>query len=776
MAVFTYSTTNNTGRRRPGFIAWLGLGVAAIALAGPGNAFGQTRAEQSTEDIEGARAPLLTPEETILLERITVTAQRGPNELFNVAQNVTILTGEQLDSRAVRDIDDMVRYLPGLSVDRETSLNNPYGQLGSFSIRGVGGNRVQILVDGARVQEQTIYGSRDFADPFNMKAVEIVRGPSSVLWGADALGGVVSFRTRDPQDLLDGSDKPWAGEIKSAYDSFDGSFRKQFTAAASQGDFQMLASFGHLSAHEPRLRNARADGGIWGCPRPASFGCDKLFDADTYAWNALGKLIWTPEDHQFRLTGEFFRRHTEVDQVWDAFAGSSGYASASYPRELDMQRTRLALEHKWTLNTPLLDEIKWQLSYSPQKRDTSGTQTRIFATRTDTYTPVRNYGETFLEADVQLTSRFATGGIAHKLIYGFDGDLTDSSYDGYNIVHRSDTGATTIQTNQGYNFPEVKTRRADFYIQDEMELLDGRLRITPGVRFATYRIDPTGDTGYKPLPGNEPEVTSNTKLIKKLGLIYELDDSYSAYASYGEGFKMPTSQQMFVSASDPFIGGIVLPNPGLKPESVRNYEIGLRGLFDRGSFSAGVFYADYQDFIRGPMNLDPTRPNVWTYDNVEDVKLWGIEIAGEYEFHADWWASAAISYQHGTQRVAGGKKTPFDGAVPLTAVLGLRHFIADWNLEAEVLGTFGAAVTRRASPNAFLPGGYAVFDAYLNWKPRNNLELNAGIQNMFDTRYFRNSLYGYDVTPASAATAGARPLEAQVAPGRTFKLGATLRF
>lgn len=711
-----------------------------------------------------------------LLGRVTVIAQRGAHDLMDVPQNVTILTGEEIDRRMVRDMQDLIRYQPGISVDRETSLNNPFGQLGSFTIRGVGGNRVQILVDGSRIQEQAIYGSRDFVDPFNMQLVEIVRGPNSVLWGADAVGGVVAFRTRDPQDLL-GADRSWAGEAKTTYDSFDHSYRAQATAAFRQGNVALLLSGGYQGAQQPRLKKARADGGIWGCPRPDYFTCDTLFDADTDAWNALGKIVWTPDAaHEVRLTGQYFSRKTKVDQVWDAFAAMSGYQSVSYPREVEMRRFRVALEHGWQVGGPLLDEIRWQISYSPQKRDTSGTQTRRFAARTDSYSPTRNYGEKFLEADIQLRSSFGLGGSRHILTYGFDGDLAWSSYDGYNIVHRSDTGATTIQGNQGYNFPEVDTRRADIYMQDEISLLDDRLMITPALRLASYRIDPTGDKGYQPLPGNEPRVISKTKLLKKLGIVYKVDDRFSLYGSYGEGFKMPTSQQLFVSANDPFIGGIVLPNPDLKPESVKSYEAGVRGLFPNGHFSAGVFYADYSDFIRGPLALDPDNTHIWTYDNVEDVKLWGIEFAGDVEFQRNWWATVTGSYQRGNQRLSGQPRTPFDGAVPLTTTLGLRHHVAALNLDAEIMGTYGAKVKRRARPDAFLPDDYVVVDAYLNWTLWGGLEINAGVQNLFNTRYFPGSLYDFTIAPPSATTAGARPLELQTAPGRTVKLGATVRF
>jgi len=69
-----------------------------------------------------------------------------------------------------------------------------------------------------------------------------------------------------------------------------------------------------------------------------------------------------------------------------------------------------------------------------------------------------------------------------------------------------------------------------------------------------------------------------------------------------------------------------------------------------------------------------------------------------------------------------------------------------------------------------------VFDAYAKYSPTDNVELTAGIQNVFDLRYFPNTLTGYANTPASPASADQNPLELQTAPGRTFKLGATVRF
>lgn len=751
-----------------------GTCLAVLQFTNPTLAQSAAPAQKKQEEAK----PLLTPEERTVLDRIVISAARTTGSVLDVPMSVTVIDRETLQRRVVRDIQDMVRYEPGISVTRQTSLTNPFGQLTGFNIRAMGGNRVQMTVDGSRIQEQIIDGSRDFVDPFTMRAVELVRGPNSVLQGADALGGAVAFRTIEPDDLLNGS-KPWAAEVKTAYDSYDDSFRQQATAAAQAGDFKFLGSFGHLGASEGDFRKARADGGQWGCPRQAIWPCNKAFPADTDAYNGLMKLQWTPSaDHKFEVAGEWFNRKTTIQQMFDTSAAMGGYKNTDWQRQLDMERYRIALSHDWKVGASWLDDIKWQFSYSPQKRDTYSDQLRTYPTRRQQNIQVRNYGEEFLEADIQATSSFDLGGLSHRLTYGFDGDLTNSSYDGYNITNNLNTGSSTRANNQGFNFPTVETTRADIYLQDEIKLLNDRLTITPGMRLAHYSIDPSGDKGYVPLPGFEPKKIDETKLIKRVSAMYELNDTYSLYAGYGEGFKMPTSQQLFVSSLSIGTTGLVevIPTPNLKPEFVRSYEVGVRGKLDRGYLSLTGFYADYKDFIRS-LQLVPGTAGKYTSDNVEDVKVWGVEFGGEYEVYDNLFLNAAISYQKGTQRLsASAAKTAFDGAVPLTAVLGSRYLIPDWKLETEVVATFAHGVTQRADPNAFKPSGYAVFDAYARWKPTDNIDVDFGIQNIFDRRYFPNTISGTITNVVPANVAEANNPEMQVAPGRTFKLGATIRF
>lgn len=717
-----------------------------------------------------------------------VISTRSDKKLLDVPQNITVITDEQLSNYNVRDIQDLVRREPGISVSRQTSITNPWGQLTDFSIRGMSGNRVLMMVDGSRVQERITDGSRDFFDMSNFKAVEIVRGPNSVLWGADALGGSVMFRTRDPSDLLANSDKPWAVEMKTGYDSFDERWSKQISGAYDFGDVQIFGSYSQTTSHEARLGNARADGGIWGCTRP-NFGCDELFPAASDIENALFKMVWTPDaQNTVKLTGELFGRATDVLQLYDMTASPTGIPSTSsyindpYVRDLEMNRKRIALEHEWLAGLPWLDSLNWRLSYSPQERVTDSDQRRVYSNRIELRNQYRDYSETFFEGDIQLESSFDLGPARHTLTYGFDGDYTKGDYEGINTTYNSLTGVTTVDTNQGFSFPRVNTQRADIYIQDEITLLDDRLTLTPGLRLATYSIDPTGDETYPGLPGYAPEKKESTELLKAFSAAYKLDDTYSVYASYGEGFKMPTSAQLFQSSTNLFTGSSIIPNPDLRPEAVQSYEVGLRGEFERGFFSVNAFYADYQDFIRSLQEttiLDGTGVPVTAYtsNNVEDVRLWGIEFGGEYEIMDFTTVSASLSWSKGRQKVdAASDKTAFDGAVPFTAVLGLKHELPDYGLQFELFGTFAAGRKEASSADDYLPSGYALFDAYAKWSPSDNVEVTFGIENIFDRRYFPNTLTGFSTVPASAAVANVNPLELQTGAGRTFKIGATVRF
>jgi hemoglobin/transferrin/lactoferrin receptor protein len=723
-----------------------------------------------------------TASEPISLDQITVTATRGEKQVLDVPGTVSIMSRQDLDQRITRDMQDLVRHQPGISVNRQTTSTDPFANFGGFTIRGVGGNRVQMQVDGARVIERVTDGNRDFVDLPFLKNVEIVRGPGSVLWGADALGGIVAYRTLDPQDLLKGQnrldkDKPYAVRLSSAYDSLDRSFVKTGVAAFRFSPLlEGIFGVSQKTGHEAKLTKARADGGRWGCPVPTSrfLGCNQLNPLDTTVWNAFGKLVFKPGgDHSFKLTGEYYDSDSTVNQLNDYNVVSSGIRNGAYIRNQVKSRKRIALEHEWDVGASFLDSIRWQASYSPQSRTFVSNRLQTLTNGQQRYTRgLHDYEEQFSQLDIQAKSSFALGPSFHRLTYGFQGDITRTDYKRQDDVRNLATNVLTTTVAGGFNFANATTTRADIYIQDEIELLSGRWTITPGIRYATYNIDPRLGPGYVIVPGKAPREIDSQKVIPQVGTIFKLDETYSLYGRYAEGFKMPTAEQLYTSL--PASTYNLIPNPDLRPESVRSYEAGVRGQFAQGWFSVGVFHARYKDFIQSLYQIPGTVD--YTYRNVSQVQISGIEASAEYRLHERWLLNASLSYQYADQRVtAGAAKTPFD-VNPFKAVTGVKYLMPEYGLEAEVIGTFAGGANRASTTDTFKQGGYSVFDAYLNWKPTSFITLRGGVENIFDRRYFANLVGGSYAKTASTSVAAANPLELQTAPGRTFKVSATAEF
>ena len=667
-------------------------------------------------------------------DEITVSATREERQRLDVPATVDVISRQQIEERQVRDIQDAVRYIPGVSVERVTSGTDPWKNLGGFTVRGLSGNRVAITVDGVRIMERITDGTRDLIDLPYMRSVEIMRGPASVLWGADALGGLVAFRTLNPQDLIRGNPRGWGVRLHTSFDSFTRSIVKTAMAGVTlTPNLEAIVSLSHGTATQPTYSTARADGGVWGCPAIRAIPCNVTDPFSAQNWNVFGKLVWRPaDDHEFRLTVEHYSKTTVANQLWDrGLVASGNWRNDTYPRDQLLQRQRLTLAHAWTPEWGWIDAIRTNLSYSPQRRDidSTRTQTGVGAAnlgqvrRTQ---DILNYAENFLQGDVQLTSNFHLGPSRHVLTYGFQGDVTRTDYYRQSTVTNLTTGSATTTIAGGFNFANATTSRADLYLQDEIRLLDGRWTITPGLRWANYRLTPRLGSGYQVVPGAEPRETTSSRLIPQIGTLFRLTDVYAVYARYGEGFKMPTAQQLYLSLpGGAGGGGSLVPNPALRPESARSYEAGLRGRFERGWFSIGAFYATYKDFI---VNFQPVPGTAdLTNANLSSVTLWGIEGSAEYRITDDLHLNAGFSYQFGSQRATPTSQvTPFDAASPFNGTLGLRWFKREWNLDGEIISRFSAPVTRASTANAFLPGGWFVLDAFVNWKPNPHATLRAG--------------------------------------------------
>jgi vitamin B12 transporter len=131
--------------------------------------------------------------ETRKVDPVVVTATKSETPAEQLGATVTVIDGTEIESRHYPTIDDALRGVPGVDIRRSGS----FGKTAAISIRGANANQVQVLVDGVRVKSPTL-GQVDLADiaPELIERIEIIRGPQSTIYGADAIGGVVHIITR----------------------------------------------------------------------------------------------------------------------------------------------------------------------------------------------------------------------------------------------------------------------------------------------------------------------------------------------------------------------------------------------------------------------------------------------------------------------------------------------------------------------------------------------------------------------------------------------------
>lgn len=671
---------------------------------------------------------------------ITVTATRSEQTLDEVPSTVSVHEEREIDQRNVKNIKDLVRYEPGISVSGSGSR---FG-LSGFTIRGIGGNRVLTQVDGVGVPDAFTFGPfldarRNYIDPDTVKRVEIIRGPASSLYGSDALGGAVSFLTKDAADYLDEGDDTFA-RFKTGYDGSDDSWQRSATFAARQGSVDGLLHIGRRDGQA--LDSHGGEGGI-GASREDSNPSDYRTD------NLLAKLGWDYTDGS-RLQLAYERYQDDADT-----RVLSEYSTTATVRTYDAQdstdRERVTLSHRLLLDSALADQVQWQLSHQESQIRQRTHQERFSAGRPRLRDRDSRYEEQLWAFNTQFDKAFSLGETQHALIYGVDLKRLDSSdlRTGGEIF--ADTGATVptspfSETFPISDFPDPVTEEYALFVQDSIEI--GRWTLLPGLRYDYYRLKPDVTDEY--LNGNpvdsSPSSFSDSALSPKFGVTYRLDDAHSIYGQYAAGFRAPNAVDIFGEFVNVAGNYQTIANTDLKPETSDSFEVGLRGEYAVGSFGLALFYNRYEDFIEQvTLAEDPTGNGRLTfqYQNLDRVTIRGAEARGELRLDRTLGLPegtslrGAIAYARGKNEETG---QPINSVDPLKAVFGLGYDAPSGRFGGELAWTLAAAKERideTQTADQFEPAGYGTLDLTGWWQMTEQVSLNAGLFNLTDKEYWQ---------------------------------------
>ncbi|HEK1692743.1 TPA: TonB-dependent hemoglobin/transferrin/lactoferrin family receptor [Pseudomonas putida] len=726
----------------------------------------------------------------IALQQMTVSATRSAQDVSQVPSTVSVQTREQLDRQNVNNIQELVRYEPGVSVGGTGQRSG----LNGYNIRGIDGERVLTQIDGVSIPDSFFYGpyaqtQRNYVDPEIVKRVEILRGPASVLYGSNAIGGAVSYFTLDPDDIIKPG-KDVGARLKTGYSSADDSWLTSATVAGRQGDFDGLLHVSQRNGHE--TESYGEDGGT-GLSRT------EANPEDVRTTNVLAKLGWNYADDA-RLGFTYERYKDDRDQnilsaVGGPFTNGTGLGMYRSRNGNDtVTRERFGINHEFGLDSLVADHIKWSLNYQIAKTDQHTEEVYFPFSRTVFRTRDTTYKDRQWLFDAQLDKAFSIGATDHLLTYGttLKHEKVTGSRSGTGTC--LEVGGTCRAIGQVSSsdaqalvsdFPDPTINTYSLFVQDEIRW--NNWTFLPGARYDYTRMEPKftdeflrGIQGAGAAPGALDDSDKKWHRVSpKFGLTYAFNDNYTWYGQYAEGFRTPTAKSMYGRFENPTLGYSVQGNPGLEPEKSKSYETGLRGNFDAGNFSAAVFYNKYRDFIDEDAVQSANLETTFQANNIKHATIKGAEVKGR--LNLDHFGAPEGLYTQGSIAYANGRNDdngqPLNSVNPLTGVFGLGY--EQPNYGGLLSWTVVKRKTRVDDTTFFAPDGqssqfrtpgYGVLDLSGFYKVTDDVTVNAGLYNLTDKKYWQwDSVRGYDGQGEAGVTQPAN-LDRLTMPGRNFAI------
>lgn len=673
----------------------------------------------------------------VRLDEIVVTATRTERKIDETPGTISVV---ELGEFGPADFAAVMRAEPLVSAPftaSGTGVAYQRGGYNSYNIRGIEGNRILQQVDGIRIPDEFRLGGsepvgRDYLDPEVFKRVEILHGSASALYGSDALGGVVSFATKSPEDYLALTPRPFHAGYKFAWRSLNGSRSHTATAATESGPLSALAVYSRRDGRETENHGTVK-------PNPERWNSDAL----------LAKLVWRPgAAHRVEFATEWLARDNVADAVNKEI--TSGTATTSDLRtESDTERFRLSAGYAFrapTSGAGLFDTLEARI-YTQDAVARDRTRELIH------YSPPNAASGAFRDRRIATAFHNDTAGLslgavkslgtAHRLAFGVEGSTTDTTkpWSSVNVTERT---GTTFPVEP--RMADTETRRAGAYLQDEYTFSVGGRRATliPGVRVDRFKLTPDNSPAYLAISaGQRAPGFDATAVSPKAGLTIALTPRVHAFVQYNRGFRYPTAEDLTATFTNPTARYKTIPNPGLKEETSDAWEIGLKGhVTSRLAVRAAAFHTSYDNFIEQIVAtgiFDPAWPSgVFQTQNRADARIYGGEISARFALGGGFSAQAALGYAKGSYAAGGGTRVALSTIEPLRATGSLAYDEARRRYGL-ALGVEAADGKRPGAGTVFRAPGYAVLDLTGYWRLHERATLHLGIHNLTDRRFWRYS-------------------------------------
>ncbi|MCD0419413.1 TonB-dependent hemoglobin/transferrin/lactoferrin family receptor [Rubrivivax sp. JA1024] len=707
------------------------------------------------------------------LDAITVVASKNEEKAIDALAPASAITLQQIQQFPPNRLQDVFVATPGVSFqDRGDEPST------SINIRGLQDfGRVAVVVDGARQNYQRSgHGAQGsfFLDPELIGGIDVVRGPSANIYGSGAIGGVVSFRTKDIDDVVRAGER-WGVDLSGSYGS-----NNARGLGSVFGGVRVDPSVDVFGGAVYRTQGNYKDGA----------GTEIGNTGNDLAAGLLKFTVRPADGHEVKIGGIFqdfnydvgqFNRGPVVTTAQRAlYQGSSVYGTnlQSYTGTLN-----------WKYSRPDDTWFDWNIGLYGNRTNSDQTKTYHYSTSGSGYCGAGNFGNDIsgcigdtrgynldtIGIDVNNTSRFEYGDWRTAVTYGVDA-FNDK------VTTWDSRGNSNITTPSGERtvsggFVQVKNNYAHW------------LEVIGAARYDHYELTSQSSTA------------SGSRLSPKVTVGVTPIAGFTPYVAYAEGYRAPSITETLIAGAHATGGGpalfncgngtsglfCLIPNTGLRPEVGKNKEVGINlkynDIFVSGDSFRGKINA-FRNDVDNYIELVGSTPEVYRtvfmgfpvtgvaskyyqYQNIPHARIEGVEVETSYD--AGMWfvgVNAAVIRGKDTDTGLGLASVP---ARKVVTTGGLRLLDRQLTIAAQ----WASYAANTNLPAGYLPGtSYDLVNLNVAYRPTADVTLNFSIDNLLNNYYRPYAVPGSSVD----GTGQNDVLWTSPGPGIVYKGGIKVHF
>jgi hemoglobin/transferrin/lactoferrin receptor protein len=703
------------------------------------------------------------------MEEVVISATKWNQPLRDLPVKITSLSAREIAFQNPQTAADM------LGTSGEVFVQKSQQGGGSPMIRGFSTNRLLYVIDGVRMNTAIFRGGNlqnvISLDPFATEKTEVLFGPGSVIYGSDAIGGVMNFQTLQPQYALSG-DMLSSGKAIARYATANNEKTAHFDALVGWKKWALVSSISSWDFDDLRMGSYGPEEYL----RP--FYVQRIDSVD---------VVVTNDDTRIQRPSGYSQMNFmqkvgfKPNDSWEFNYGFHYSETSDYSRYDRHVRYRQGL--------PRYGE--WY--YGPQKwmmNNLSATHTgaNAFYTNMTLRVAMQNFEESRIDRNMNEAERHiriekvnalsanldfskSIGALNH-LFYGLELVTNDveSVGEDENIVEGSTAPGPA-------RYPQAEWASYAAYVTYQWNPLE-QFHVMGGIRYNTFSLNADFDTTFYPFPYTHAEI-SNGAITGSLGAAFRSESNFTASANLSTGFRSPNVDDAGkVFDSEP--GSVIVPNPDLKPEYAYNAELSIGKIVgERLKFDVTGYYTRLEDaLVRRNFTLngmdsilyDGELSQVQAIQNGAVATVYGVQAGFELQIAKGLELESKLNYQHGEEELDDGTTSPSRHAPPMFGMTRLSYSMD--KVQLQLYGIYsgkkdfdelpeeekakGEIYASDADGNPYSPSWYT-----LNFKAAYQvgelISIGAGLENLTDRRY----------RPYSSGI---------VAPGRNFMLSLTAKF